>query len=1032
MDKHFWKRVTALATAAALTLSLAVTGAAAAGAGEALHTSTITISDSLDFVNTVSRHSSGREESYALDYRPGGDVSVVAYSGDKLWGYSTIEQAAAALTAQGYYVLGGINADFFASSNGTPIGMVIRDGKLISSNDSHPAIAFREDGSAFLTNPTFRFTLTNQGGGDPATGLGLTTDEATGETIVPADHAGQTVEVQHYNKLRQSYYLYLLSSDFADTNKASAQGRDVIFRIVDGEMTVDSQLTLEVTQVREGSSATELTDGYLVLTANAQSPYYDELTKFAVGDTVTLTVQCSDSRLSEAANAVGGGDILIDNGAVTDSSQWDSGVSTTRNPRTAVGIRADGSVLFYTVDGRNSTHSNGLTLQDLADELLAQGCVYALNLDGGGSTSMLFRSPVSSSDVTSVVNIPSDGSSRRCSTFLFLVSAVPADGVASQLYFTVTNPVVLAGSTVSMGSLVARDGGYRPTTLTSPVVFAVEGDGSFDAQQFTYTAGEVSRINYIRASAENGAEGMNTVTVVDEVTSISVTRKDTGAAVHSLSVEAGDRVELIPSAQALGRQALGNPSDYTYVVTGNIGTVDANGVYTAGTQRGAAGSITVSFGRQSVMIPVTVGEDTIKLLEDFEGLFTLFTDGDSGMSVVSQSDYVKLGHKAGALTYDFTRPETTYADYRFASPLSFDQAPEKLAMWVYGDSSNVVLSALLKDAAGTEHEAVFGTVNYTGQAQLTAQTGLTGACTLVGFRITAPAEAGKSGTLYLDQLVSPGPAAANDATAPTISLTYENGQIKAALSDNSGMTFTADTVSLSVDGADTAFTLKDNTLTAAAALSDGLAHRVTVTAGDVFGNLARASLDVAAAQQTSSYSDVASDFWAAPYIEFLSGQGVIGGVGDGKFNPNGVMTREAFCTILSRYLGLDTSLYADVQTPFADAGSISSWAVDHVKAMYTLGYVGGRSSSDGSLNFAPTAPITRGEIFTLLGRLAGKGYETSFHSQFTDQDSIADWMWAGVRTTVAMGLVDGYQDGTIRTGNSATRAEVSKILYFLY
>jgi len=1071
MNKQLTKRLTALTTAAALTLSLAVTGAGAAGAGNPLHTSRITISDSLDFVNTVSTHSAGREESYSFDYRPGGDVSVVTYSGDKLWGYSTIEQAAASLAAQGYYVLGGINADFFSSANGVPMGLVIRDGRLISSNDGRTAVAFREDGSAFLTRPTFRFTLTNQGGGDPATGLGLTqpavpagqTEDAaptdqpgqtgdaapadqtgqtgdaapadqTGQTgdTPPAGHAGQTVEVHHYNKLRQAYYLYLLSSDFANSNKSTAWGRDVIFRIVEGQVTVSGQVTLEVTGVREGSYATELPEGCLVLTANAQSPYYDELTKFSVGDTVVLSVECDDPRLAEATAAVGGGDVLARGGSLTDPSTWDSAISTKRNPRTAIGIRPDGSVLFYAIDGRRSAHSNGLTLTELAEELIGLGCADVINLAGGGSTSLMFRTPTAASDTVSVVNMPSDGSSRTCSTFLFLVSNAESDGQAKNLYFTVSNPVVLTGATVSLGGIMARDGGYRPTAITSPLVFSVEGDGSFDAQQFLYTAGETARVNVIRATGLDESEGITTVTVVDEVSSISVTRKDTGAVVNTLALEAGDVVELVPTATALGRNALSSPSSFTYLLSGNIGSITEDGVFTAGTQRGASGSITVSFGRQSISIPVTVGEDNIRLVEDFEGLFTLFTDGDANMTVTSQASHVKLGHSSGALQYDFTQPDTAFTDYRFAAPVSFDRAPEKLSMWVCGDSSAVALSAILEDAVGMEHEAPFGVLDFTGYAQLTAETGLTGACRLVGFRIAAPAEGGKSGTLYLDQLVTPGSAPANDMTAPTITLSYENGMAKAQLSDNSGMTFTNETVSLTVDGQEASFELKDNTVTASAAFSDGRAHRLTVTAGDVFGNLARASLDVPAAEAVSSYNDVAVDHWAAPYIEFLSGQGVINGEGEGRFNPEGPMTREAFCTMLSRYLRLDAGQYAGVEAPFTDTASISDWALDHVKAMYSLGYVGGRANGDGTVSFAPSDPITRGEIFTLLGRLVGKGYENSFSAQFSDQDSIPDWAWAGVRTTVAMGLVGGYEDGTIRTESNATRAEVTKLLYFLY
>lgn len=58
------------------------------------------------------------------------------------------------------------------------------------------------------------------------------------------------------------------------------------------------------------------------------------------------------------------------------------------HPRTALGVRNDGSVVFYTVDGRLSGHSKGVTLAQLANRMLELGCVEAVNLDGGGSTAI--------------------------------------------------------------------------------------------------------------------------------------------------------------------------------------------------------------------------------------------------------------------------------------------------------------------------------------------------------------------------------------------------------------------------------------------------------------------------------------------------------------------------------------------------------------------------------------------------------------------------------------------------------------------
>lgn len=76
---------------------------------------------------------------------------------------------------------------------------------------------------------------------------------------------------------------------------------------------------------------------------------------------------------------------------------------TTRHPRTAVGKRANGDILLVTVDGR-AKESAGMSLEELQKMLRWLGCNYAINLDGGGSTTMYIKG---FSD-NGVVNHPTD------------------------------------------------------------------------------------------------------------------------------------------------------------------------------------------------------------------------------------------------------------------------------------------------------------------------------------------------------------------------------------------------------------------------------------------------------------------------------------------------------------------------------------------------------------------------------------------------------------------------------------------------
>ena len=64
------------------------------------------------------------------------------------------------------------------------------------------------------------------------------------------------------------------------------------------------------------------------------------------------------------------------------------------NPRTAIGQRADGAVIFVCIDGRQASSLGG-TYADIIDVMVEFGAVNACNLDGGSSTVMLYRDPES-------------------------------------------------------------------------------------------------------------------------------------------------------------------------------------------------------------------------------------------------------------------------------------------------------------------------------------------------------------------------------------------------------------------------------------------------------------------------------------------------------------------------------------------------------------------------------------------------------------------------------------------------------------
>lgn len=127
-----------------------------------------------------------------------------------------------------------------------------------------------------------------------------------------------------------------------------------------------------------------------------------------------------DAVWMRAYSMLGGGPQLIKAGkiAITDTQEkMAPGFATDRHPRTAIAKLGSGKLLLVTVDGRQPGVSAGMTLQMVAELLLELGAVEAINLDGGGSTTMVIHQKI--------VNRPSDQTGERPVSDAILVFPKP-------------------------------------------------------------------------------------------------------------------------------------------------------------------------------------------------------------------------------------------------------------------------------------------------------------------------------------------------------------------------------------------------------------------------------------------------------------------------------------------------------------------------------------------------------------------------------------------------------------------------------
>jgi exopolysaccharide biosynthesis protein len=122
----------------------------------------------------------------------------------------------------------------------------------------------------------------------------------------------------------------------------------------------------------------------------------------------------------DGCSIVSAGPALIRDGQVLDdyeaeSSKFVPSFALERHPRSAVGLREDGSLLFVVVDGRQAGLSVGMTLPELAAFLKEQGAHDAYNLDGGGSSTLIVNGQI--------MNSPSDTAGERPSSDAIVLRA---------------------------------------------------------------------------------------------------------------------------------------------------------------------------------------------------------------------------------------------------------------------------------------------------------------------------------------------------------------------------------------------------------------------------------------------------------------------------------------------------------------------------------------------------------------------------------------------------------------------------------
>ena len=364
--------------------------------------------------------------------------------------------------------LAAINADFFPYT-GDPVGLAIRDSELISE-----PLEWRVCMS--VTDAAVQFGVLAPAG------------------VLMTGDGFALATMQGVNRIPHGSEIVCLTPVYAATPALDADATVMLIRKVSSPLRPSLTVRGEVESVTELRAGTPLprcpVDSALIVAIGKDKEALPE--RFKAGDAAqfrfdlvrnspaptrgryaaragALRPKAITPVWQDAQQAVGGGPWLVHDGKMlVDGDAEDFPALefvAKRHPRSAVGVTKDRHLLLVTVDGRQS-QSVGMSLNELAKLMLRLGAMEAINLDGGGSTSMFVDG--------GIVNAPSDGALRPIadSLLLYADNSQQPSGAEYHIAPTGANGVnVAAGDTIH---LRIEDANGKPPPPDIPVLWGTD------------------------------------------------------------------------------------------------------------------------------------------------------------------------------------------------------------------------------------------------------------------------------------------------------------------------------------------------------------------------------------------------------------------------------------------------------------------------------------------------------------------------------------------------------------------------------
>ncbi|MCE5199364.1 MAG: phosphodiester glycosidase family protein [Armatimonadota bacterium] len=407
--------------------------------------------------------------------------------------------------------LAGVNADYFPFT-GDPLGACIVDGELISEPSMNRVMfGLLKNQRVIFDNPILNAKL--------------------------IFNSGINRQIDGINRIRETNQVIVYTEAFGATTQNKYKATDVIAVSDNLPVQIGKPMRFMIKEVLSDAINTPIPKGGVIISAGGAAGDFIKANA-KVGDEISMRFDFYSPNGCDwtlAEQAVGGGPWLLKDGQISidyKDEEFKRDFSTTTHPRTALGLTALNELLLVTVDGRQPM-SKGMSLTDLANLMKQLGARNAINLDGGGSTTMSIKG--------AVINSPSEGDERPVADALLVhadqkpVAELPelsisgfgeqtVAGEPAQLFLTWGDDAqmltedqlahVVWGTTNGIG-FINQKGWFMPMRAKTGTVTAIYGSQKVCAK-VTVVTGVTAKLNIdVRPNGVDPLLARVTVTVTD-------------------------------------------------------------------------------------------------------------------------------------------------------------------------------------------------------------------------------------------------------------------------------------------------------------------------------------------------------------------------------------------------------------------------------------------------------------------------------------------------------------------------------------